>query len=237
MLLDLAARIILAPVLIGQAFFVRARVTQLPEPAGPRSGKIGNGPVLRLLVLGDSSAAGVGADTQAQALLGQIGHALGDAFTVHYDLVAQTGARTADALAWVSDMKGARYDVVVIALGVNDVTKGTSLRRFVRRQIALIEWLTGPMGARQVILSGMPPVGRFPALPDPLRWVLGRQAKRFGQTLRHSVEGRDDVELFHFDAPFDPDLMASDGFHPGPMVYALWGKAMAAQIKARHVIA
>ncbi len=234
MLLDLTARVLLAPVLIGQAFFVRASVRKLPEAAGPRSGVTGDGPDLRLLVLGDSSGAGVGAKTQAEALLGQITGALGDVFTVHYDLIASSGARTGDALAWVAKMPSAQYDVVVTALGANDVTKGTSLRRFLGQQHALVALLLSRTGARQVIVTGLPPIGEFPAVPQPLRWVLGRQAMRFDRALHHAMQSRTDAELLHFERPLDRDLMASDGFHPGPAAYADWGKKVAARIKARQ---
>ena len=68
--LDIAARILLLPVLLGQAVFVRRRYVALAEPAGDRRGKAGQGPLLQLLILGDSSAVGVGVTTQQQALLG-----------------------------------------------------------------------------------------------------------------------------------------------------------------------
>jgi hypothetical protein len=68
-MLDIATRIAFGPLLIAQANRLRRTALELPEPHGPRSGKVGRGdPVLRLLVAGDSSAAGVGARTQREAL-------------------------------------------------------------------------------------------------------------------------------------------------------------------------
>ena len=68
-MLAIATRIALGPLLIAQANRLRRTALDLPEPHGPRSGKVGRGdPVLRLLVAGDSSAAGVGARTQREAL-------------------------------------------------------------------------------------------------------------------------------------------------------------------------
>ena len=49
-----------------------ARALRLPEAEGPRAGSAGEGPALRLLILGDSSAAGVGTTHQEEALLGQM---------------------------------------------------------------------------------------------------------------------------------------------------------------------
>ena len=62
----------------------------------------------------------------------------------------------------------------------------------------------------------------FPALPQPLRWHLGSRATEFDRDLRADVaaDGRADFIDLRFEA--DVGLAASDGFHPGPGVYALW---------------
>ena len=57
----------LGPVLLAQGHYVRRVTPRLPEPEGLRQGVEGSGPPLRLLILGDSSAAGVGVATQAEA--------------------------------------------------------------------------------------------------------------------------------------------------------------------------
>ena len=227
MLRDLAARILLLPVLIGQAIFVVISITKLPEAAGPRSGTVGQGPRLRLLLLGDSSAAGVGATTQDEALLGQVLKPLSAHYTIDYELVAKTGARTKDALGWMQARPPQTYDVVICALGGNDVTKGTSSRAFLQSQTELFDHLQSDRGAQVVVVSALPPVAQFPALPQPLRWVLGRQARSFDGQLRTLVEKRRGCVRFGFDLNLDVSAMASDGFHPGPAAYAAWGKAAA----------
>ncbi|EEX09439.1 hypothetical protein SL1157_1477 [Ruegeria lacuscaerulensis ITI-1157] len=60
---DQIVRLPLLPLLAAQALMVRQRALRLPEPSGPREGRQGRGPRLRLLIVGDSSAAGVGAGT------------------------------------------------------------------------------------------------------------------------------------------------------------------------------
>lgn len=232
MLLDIAARVVLLPVLIGQAIYVRYRIVQLPEPPGARSGTCGDGPPLRLLILGDSSAVGMGVDTQDDALLGQIKQTLGTDFTLTFDLVAVTGARTADALNWLSNLPADSYDVVVTAFGVNDVTKGTSLRRFLAQQSALFDRLQTVHHAKLIVVSGLPPVREFPALPQPLRWVLGRQARRFDLALNQLVGTRAGCEALVFDMSLDASNMSRDGFHPGPAVFKAWARNVARVIKA-----
>ncbi len=226
MILDLTARAILMPVLVAQAVYLRARALQLPEPPGPRRGQVGQGPTLRLLIIGDSSAAGVGVATQDEALLGQLTGRLGQVATIDYTLIARTGAKTGEVLGWLDDLPERTYDVVVLAMGVNDVTKVVPLRRWLAQQAALVDRFASEFGARRVIVSGLPPVHQFPLLPQPLRWVLGRQAKRFDRHLRVLVAARDHCTAVHVDVALGPHNMSEDGFHPGPVVYAAWAKTI-----------
>ena len=212
------------PVLLAQALYVRARALKMPEPDGARQGETGSGPLLRLLVLGDSSAAGVGVTTQDQALLGQVTQRLEPHARVQYELVARTGARTGDVLAWLNDLQSKKYDVVVLATGVNDVIKAVPLHRWLQQEAALLDRLTGELGARHVVISGLPPMHQFPLLPQPLRWMLGRQASRFDRHLRQMVADRPCCHMLHVPLDLDPSNMAPDGFHPGANVYALWAQ-------------
>ena len=74
--MSLALKLMLSPVLVAQALRTRARLPRLPEPDGARQGVHGSGPRLRVLITGDSSAAGVGVISQREALAGQLSAAL-----------------------------------------------------------------------------------------------------------------------------------------------------------------
>lgn len=233
MMLDMAVRVVLMPLLLLQAMYLRATFIHLVEPVGPRSGVIGAGPKLRLLVLGDSSAVGVGVQTQGDALLGQISTGLAQVATVEFRLMARTGAKTGEVLGWLDDTPTQAYDVIVVALGVNDVTKAVSLRKWLVQQSALLDRLVREFGAKHVFVSGLPPMRDFPSLPQPMRWVLGRQADRFDRALRALVAARDDSSAITIDLRLDQSNMSPDGFHPGPEVYAAWAKAAVGQIMAQ----
>ncbi len=226
----------IAPVLLGQALSVRRKVQVLPEADGPRQGRLGDGPALRLLVIGDSSAAGVGSQTQDEALLGQLVRRLSAVHSVDYLLLAETGARTQDALAWLAQIRDP-FDLVVTAIGVNDVTKATPLGRFLEGQSALWHRLQHHHGVQQILVSGIPPVGLFPALPQPLRWVVGARASDFGAALAQLAGATEGVEHVGFDADFVADEMASDGFHPGPAVYDKWAEALVGRMHLPHASA
>ncbi|WP_171101294.1 SGNH/GDSL hydrolase family protein [Ruegeria sp. HKCCD7255] len=223
---DQILRLPLLPVLLAQAFFVRRNASLLPEPTGMRSGRSGRGPRLRLLVAGDSSAAGVGAGTQAQALSGQLVAALAPRYTVEWRVEATTGHTTQDTLARLQTLDHA-FDVAVTALGVNDVTRAVSRREFERNQTRLLAHLTKKMAVRRIIVTGVPEMQRFPALPQPLAWVLGQQAARLDRGLKTAIAKFPQACHLQLDLPEDPSLAAPDGYHPSPRAYHLWAQQVA----------
>ncbi len=225
----------LAPLLAAQGFYVRRTVPVLPEPSGSRHGTSGAGPRVRLLILGDSAAAGVGAVTQAEALSGQLVARLENDRQVTWRLIACSGYTTRGLLAHLREhpLEG-EWDVAVISLGVNDAIQRRSPTRFAADQRELIAGLRESSGVRQVILSGLPPVHRFPALPEPLRWYLGSAATQLDQTLVRIAASEAGCEYLSLAATPEQDVaaaMASDGFHPGPPAYALWAAAVAERIR------
>ncbi len=219
----------LGPVLLMQGLWVRIKTPVLPEAEGPRMGHTGAGPALRLLLVGDSSAAGVGADRQSQALLGHLTQRLARWHAVQYRLLAQTGATTRDTLKVLDDLASERWDVVVTSLGVNDLTGQRNRTDWLADQQRLIDLLHAKFDPCVILISGLPPVHRFPALPQPLRWHLGRGAQKFDTALKR-LTGANAVLFLPLDFGMRADQMAPDGFHPGPEIYAEWGRRAAARI-------
>lgn len=225
-------RLAFYPVLVTQGPFIKLRTPRLQEPKGPRSGVLGQGPDLRLLILGDSSAAGVGVSTQSQALSGRLAYGLEPYVRLDWELIARCGDTTPMALARVKAAQPRRADIAVIALGVNDIMRGTRLHVWLDQTRALIDHLTRGLGVGHVYVSGLPAVSQFPRLPNPLRWTMGHQAERFDRGLRGLVAARGDTTLIPADMALDGGVMAEDGFHPGPKVYATWADMIVAQIRA-----
>ena len=222
---DQIARLPLAPLLLAQGLWVRWRALNLPEPPGPRSGGNGNG--LRLLILGDSSAAGVGAETQAKALSGQLANTLSHEVPLTWHLEAETGATTRDSLTKLQNLPNQRFDIALLVHGVNDTTRFTSPTTFLKRQTTLMDALSATHGVRHFVLSGVPPMQHFPLLPQPLRWVLGCHAARLDRVLADLAAQRSDCTHLALDLPYEPRLVARDGYHPSEQAYAEWATHLA----------
>ena len=182
-------RTLLSPVLLAQGAWLLKTIPRLPEPSGARTGTRGDGPPLRLLVVGDSSGAGVGVETQDEALLGQTVQRLAERYTVTYRLVARNGSTLPRTKGHLEKLAPEPFDVAVTAIGINDIIGGQGDAAWMASYRDLVRLLRERFGVRHVVASGLPPIGRFPAIPNPLRWVLGRQA----DALRRSAArmGRD----------------------------------------------
>lgn len=231
------ARLVLAPLLLWQGVQLRRRALRLPEAAGARSAQAGAGELkLRLLIVGDSSGAGVGAASQDEALAGQLGAALARRLhgRVRWQLVAQTGHRSADALAALRAIELQPADVLVTALGVNDVVAQRTPRAWLHTLQQLDALVRERAGVRFTLHSAVPPMHAFPLLPQPLRWILGAHARRLNLALARALQGRQERALLalpaHLHGAAAAALMAPDGFHPGPAGYALWAEALAERL-------
>lgn len=226
-MLHQAATVVLGPLLLAQGLLARRRTPRLPEPPGARRGVSGAGRRLRLLIVGDSAAAGVGAGHQDEALLGRTVAGLAERFRVEWTLLARTGATTESTLRRLRTWDGGPFDLAVTSLGVNDLTAGVAAAGWRRRQAELRELLRSRFGVARIVVSGFPPVAGFPALPQPLRWYLGRRARQLDRLLERDVAAEPGCRFLGLRFPLDPGLMASDGFHPGPRVYREWGRQVA----------
>lgn len=212
----------IGPFMLIQGLMVRKYAAELPEATGPRNGVVGTGVPLRVLIIGDSSAAGVGVATQDDAIAGQLAAQLADRFQVTWELVAKTGATTKSHTQALIEQVGGKFDAAIICLGVNDVTHGVNLKAWLRQQVRLYELLEQKFGVGEIYVSGVPPIKYFPLLPQPLKWFLGRRADRFDHWLADLVKKRKNCYHIPIAFPHDTSLMASDGYHPKAWVYAQW---------------
>lgn len=230
----LVLKLALAPLLIAQALATRRRAPVLPEAAGPREGLLGGDGAapIRVLVAGDSSAAGVGVAHQDQGVLGHLVRSLHRSTRrpVAWALRARTGLTTRQVHELLVAAPPLAADVAVVITGVNDVLDQVTTRRAVADRAALADWLIGPGGASHVVFAPLPPMHRFPLLPEPLRRVLGADARRHNQALARWAATRGDVSHARFALELDAASMASDGFHPGEPVYRVCGEALAAHV-------
>lgn len=223
---------LLWPLLWMQARYVRRTAPRLPEPPGRRAGQAGRGSLLRLLVAGDSGAAGVGASTQEQALCGQLVRRLGRHHTVQWCVLAVNGLDSPGLLKLLQDSPSARFDVVVLSMGANDATALCAPRQWARWQNRLAELISDRFEPNLLVHTAVPPMHACKALPQPLRWFMGRWAQQMNTTLVRQLADQHRRTLHWHPETTTLTGMAADGMHPSPAGYAVWADGL-----SRHILA
>lgn len=220
------------PLLLWQGKRVRKLALRLPEAAGRRSGMLGSGESLRLLICGDSAAAGVGIEQQQQAFSGQLVELLAKQYQVNWQLAAKTGLDSAGLNSLLQQSYSHqnavyRLDVVVVSIGVNDVTARRSKAEFQQQIIALLSRLATDFTDPYVLFSAIPPMQHFTALPSPLNYWLGLKASMLNQAMAAELKHWPKAQMICSDIALTADLLAADGFHPSAKGTGIWAKMLA----------
>lgn len=192
---------------------------------GPASGE-----PLTFVVMGDSTAAGVGAGDAEHAyptLLAQRLAAKGR--RVRLVDLGVSGARVADVLERAGAAVNAQPDLLFVGIGANDATHLTSLASIRRDMAELLDRVAA--GGARVVVAGAPDM-RAAAFLEPLRSIVGWRGRSVAAAIEEVArsKGVAVVPLAEKTAPFfveDPDrYYSSDDFHPSAAGYARWADAI-----------
>ncbi len=197
------------------------------------------GDPIDLLLLGDSIAAGLGADAPKHTLGGELSRLLTRQTrrAVRLHTAAVVGAESsalADQLASLAP--GYRADVAVLVVGGNDITHRVRTSES-RRHLG--EAITALRGAGvEVVVGTCPDLGALRPLPQPLRSLGARASRQLAAAQREVTTelGGRAVSLAEVVGPFfitQPDEMfALDRFHPSGAGYRRTAKAMLPSVLA-----
>jgi lysophospholipase L1-like esterase len=216
-----------AAVVFAQGRRLRRDTPILPDAARPWSGSIPGDNPLRLLVIGDSTAAGVGADTQDDALPGNLGRELAAHLGrgVEWRATGRNGATSRDLITdFLDDATSEAYDIVFLTVGANDALGIRSRGAFVRDIRTLLVRLREASPDALIIVSSLPGFSQFVLLPNPLRWNLYLHSTSLEEAARAVVA---EFPHIHMSAPppkYTEGFFASDLFHPGASGYRDWAR-------------
>jgi lysophospholipase L1-like esterase len=192
-------------------------------------------PMLRLVMLGDSSALGVGVDRVADTVGGQLAALLAadgslTGRRVELASVGVSGSRSKDLATQVSRaLLGERPDVAVILVGANDVIG-------VRRPSESAAYLSAAVrrlreAGVEVVVGTCPDLGAVKAVAPPLRQVVafyGRKMARAQMRAVHAAGGAVVDLASETGAVFraDPATLCHDRYHPSADGYRVWAYAL-----------
>lgn len=185
-------------------------------------------PVGSLLVVGDSTALGTGADEPHQSVAGRLGRRFPG---LRIRNVAADGARLTDVSKQLESVGTERFDLVLIMAGGNDILRFTPLTRL-RSEATRVNAAAMAI-ARHV--AWMPPgnLGSAPLWYWPMSRIVERRSRRVRAALLEIAQAMCAiyVDLFH-PAEVDPfaidseRFLAADGVHPSAAGYCYWTAAL-----------
>ena len=242
----MAAAVAVPAVLLGLAGVLAAEVALARR--GPMldgaplelDGRVGEGagPALRVVWLGDSTAAGVGVAAAGDALPVVVAAGLGR--PVDLTVLAVSGERVGGVVAdQLPRVAAGSPDVVFVSVGANDVTHLTSRRELAARYRELLDRLPPDVA---VVVLGVPDMGAVPRLAQPLRAVAGFRGRELDEVVREvaAEAGATYVPIARATGPAfraDPDLhFAADDYHPSAAGYRLWADAVLAALEGTAVL-
>ena len=147
---------------------------------------------------------------------------------------AKTGDTTKQVYQAIQQLEPKKYDVVVTSVGVNDVTKLISAKTWIKQQKQLFTQIQNRFQPKLIIVSGVPPMQHFPALPQPLAWLFGKYAEQMNDALKQWLAPQPQFRFIEYDIKNFQAMnlsMASDGFHPSKEIYAIWGQQVATLVR------
>lgn len=177
-----------------------------------------------ILVVGDSTAAGVGAIKPEESIAGRL-------FTqypgVSITNIGESGLRLKGVIVKLETMEDRHFDLVVIQAGGNDVVRLTSFKE-IEKNLEEILVRAKKIGDRVAFLPAGN-VGLAPIFPWPLNWILTARSRvvhdmYLRQVAKHDIifadffnERKDDVFATDPKRYYAPDV-----FHPSGEGYRLW---------------
>ena len=228
-----------AAVLAAQAAVARARRYARPELTMAMRATFGEGTgrPLRMVLLGDACALGVGVTRVEDSLAGQLAELLAAAGgRVSLSSVAVAGARSADLATQVARaLVGPRPEVAIILVGTQDATHlvppseaGAALAAAVHR--------LRDAGAR-IVVGTCPDLSAVRAMATPLRQVVGLLGRRIARAQAASGRnaGASVVDLAARVGPVfraDPGMFCHDEFHPSADGYRVLAHALFPEVAA-----
>jgi lysophospholipase L1-like esterase len=216
-----------------QGLWLRRKATRLPGAEGDRSGACGGGADLHLLAVGDSIIDGVGTGRVEASLPVRFAAALAERTErrVCWRVEGASGHGAREVVERVAALpSGVTADVVLISVGVNDVTGLTRTHTWRQRLESLCGIIRSRWPAARILFAGVPPMARFPLPLQPLRFSLGLRAAMLDGIAQQVIGGI--AGALHVPTRIDDRAhgFCEDGFHPSAESCTLWAEELAARL-------
>ncbi len=179
----------------------------------------------KILILGDSTAVGTGADRPEDTIAGMLAHDFPKTQIIN---LAKNGAITSDLVRQTNLVKDQYFDMVIISIGGNDSWSLIS-RKKIRESLEYCFKETKRMSGHKVIFLQYNNVGSAPIFPMLVSFFVKIRSESI-QNVITDCAYTEEIALIDLFSPTDSNpfkqnphgLFAKDGIHPSSAGYRLW---------------
>lgn len=180
----------------------------------------------RILVIGDSTAVGTGAESPEVSIAGRVGQTFPNAEITNLGV---NGAKTHELIPRLEKIKDQHYELIMVHIGGNDIVRFTNLDELTESIASVLDLATTL--ADNVTLTTTGNMGTAKLLPFASRGIYESRTRKVRTIFKEAAEKRQVlyVDLFR-EKPVDPFALdpdkfyAADIFHPSGEGYEDWYK-------------
>lgn len=180
---------------------------------------------MRILVAGDSTGVGTGAEVSQDSIAGRIGK---DFPTADIQNISENGITLEILRKKLDTLPESKYDLILIQIGANDVTSFTSKEKITEELTKVLDYAESHASSVVLVTAGN--IGLSPVFKTPLSKVISARTLVVRDIFQKEADRRSSVnyvDLFKVaeDDIFSTDIKkyyAPDFFHPSSAGYEVW---------------
>jgi lysophospholipase L1-like esterase len=189
-----------------------------------------------ILLLGESTVAGLGASSLTTTLAGNFHRLLGPDFSV--ETVGKKGMRAKQMHDWYLQHRQsppAKTNGIFIFLGANDCFKLTSPSDYRQQLGQLLRELQSNSCPDWIYLADIPPVHLFPAFSKKMCFFLERQRSYLRLEMERLAKEQSNLIFHPLNLPLQPDFFSEDLVHPSDKGYQKIAELAFAELSNRSI--
>ncbi len=214
--------------IIAEALYIKHNGNRIATPTISRQEQhLGRGTTIRYAILGDSTTLSQGGDYQRGYAVNSARH-LAEHHQVIWQNFGISGAR-ASGVAQTQLPQALKFkpDIVLVAVGANDVTHLSNTHRVQAALEHIISSLQQQRPDVRIVLTGSPDMGSVPRFPWPVSHIADQKTKTINKmvlrvTQQYNVTFAPIAQETGPAFRAHPELFAADKFHPTDEGYDLW---------------
>lgn len=187
-----------------------------------------------LLIIGESTAAGVGATSTERTFASHIFKNLKEQFTIIN--IGENGlkAENLQSLFRKSENEMPRnFSKTIILIGANDCFRFTPPGKFRTEIESFIHYLVLEKNVEKITIPLIPPVQIFPGIPKIMRFFLGWQRGILTGELEKLEKKLPHLSFENHGGKFAGEFFSEDGIHPSDMGYEQIASFIATTIEVK----